>query len=76
MMKEIVAWHVQLKTEVTIPELTLEHQAVANYSADSITVPPLVFNNFMRFLCYHQLGIVQEEQSMLQELSILVTIWQ
>ena len=72
MMKEIVAWPVQLCIDVTIPELTLEHQAAANHSTDSIIVPPLVFTNFMYFLCYHNMGIVHQAHSVLQELSILV----
>ena len=71
-MKEIVAWPVQLKTNVTIPELTLEHQAAESHSTDYIIVPPLVFTNFMCFLCYKQLGRAQEAESTLQELSILV----
>ena len=33
MMKEIVAWEVELETDVTIPELTLEHQAAENHSS-------------------------------------------
>ena len=57
---------------MTIPELTLEHQAAANHSVDSILIPPLVFTDFTYFLCYHHMGMVQEAQSMLQELSILV----
>ena len=31
MMKEIVAWPVELGTNVTIPEMTLEHHAAANH---------------------------------------------
>ena len=42
MMTEIVAWSVQLQTDVTIPELTLEHQAADNHSVDDITIPPYV----------------------------------
>ena len=72
MMKEIVAWVVELETDMTIRELTLEHQAAANHSVDGIVVPPLVFTNFMYFLCYHHMGMVNKAQSMLQELSILV----
>ena len=72
MMKEIVAWAVELETGLAIPELTLEHQAADNYTDDLIFIPPLVFTNFMYFLCYHHMGIFHEAQSMLQELSILV----
>ena len=72
MMKEIVAWNVQLETCVTIPELTLENLSAANHSTDGIIIPPLVFTNFMSFLCYHHMGMFHEAQSMLQELSILV----
>ena len=72
MMKEIVAWAVLLETGVTIPELTLEHQAAANHSTDHTPVPPLVFTNFVYILCYYHMGIVRDAQSMLQELSILV----
>ena len=72
MMKEIVAWPLQLETVVTIPELKLEHQAGVNHSTDGITIPPLVFTDFMSFLCYHHMEIVHQTQSMLQELSILV----
>ena len=72
MMKEIVAWPIQLVTDVTIPELTLEHQAATNHSTDLTPVPPLVFTNFMCFLCYHHMETVHEAQSMLQELLILV----
>ena len=72
MMKEIVAWPVQLKTDVTIPELALEHQAADNHSVDYLIVPPLVFANFMCFLSYQQMERVQEAGSMLQELSILI----
>ena len=72
MMKEIVAWPVELSTGVTIPELTLEHQAAANQSTDNLIVPPLVFTNFMCFLCYQLLGRAHEAESKLQELSILV----
>ena len=72
MMKEIVAWPVVLKTDVTIPELTLEHQAAASHSIYHIIVPPLVFTNFLCFLCYQQTGRIQEAGSALQELSILV----
>ena len=72
MMKEIVAWPVELMTDVTIPELTLEHQAAENHSVDGIYIPPLVSTNFMYFLCYHHMGMANNAQSMLQELSILV----
>ena len=72
MMKEIVAWNVELVTDVTIPELTLEHQAAENHSTDYIIVPPLLFTDFMMFLCYHHMGMVRNAQSTLQELSILV----
>ena len=71
-MKEILAWAVELMTDVTIQELTLEHQATDNEYLDLIAVPPLVFTNFISFLCYHHMGMVHEAQSMLQELSILV----
>ena len=72
MMKEIVAWPVTLRTDVTIPELTLEHQAAENHSVDSIIVPPIVFTNFMCFLCYQQLRRIHEAESVLEELSIIV----
>ena len=72
MMKEIVAWNVVLETDVTIPELALEHQAAASHSFSSTFVPPLVFTNFMCFLCYHHMKIAEEAQSMLQELTMLV----
>ena len=72
MMREVVAWEVELKTDVTIPELTLEHQAATSHSTDVIFVPPLVFTSFMCFLCYQQLGRAHEAESTLQELSILV----
>ena len=72
MMREVVAWPVDLRTDVTIPELTLEHQAAANHSTSRIDVPPLVFTDFMFFLCYHHMGMVGKAQSMFQELSILI----
>ena len=72
MVKEIFAWPVELKTGVTIPELTLEHQAATNHSTDQIAVPPLVFINYMCILCYHHMVMVHEAQSVLQELSILI----
>ena len=72
MMKDIVTWPVELVGDVTIPEMTLEHQAAAHHSVDCIAVPPLVFIDFMFFLCYHHIGMVRNAQSMLQELSILV----
>ena len=72
MKKEIVAWTVELRTDMTIQELTLEHQAANRHLLDLIVVPPLVFTNFMCFLCYHHMGMANEAQSMLQELSILV----
>ena len=72
MMKEIVAWPVQLRSNVTLPELTLVHQAAANHSLDHIIIPPLVFTNFLCFLCYEHTEMVLDAQSMLQELSFLV----
>ena len=72
MVKDFVAWNVELETGVTIPELTLEHLAATNHSTDSITVPPLVLTNFMCFLCYHHMKTAEEAQSMLQELTMLV----
>ena len=72
MMKEIVAWYVELETGMTKPELTLEHRAAASHSTDLIPIPPLVYINFMCFLCYQHMGMVQEAQSMLQELLILI----
>ena len=72
MMKEIVAWDININTGVTIPELTLESQSTTSQSVKGITIPPLVFTNFMCFLCYHQIGSFNEAQSMSQELSILV----
>ena len=72
MMKEIVPWDAELKTDVTIPELTLEHQAAYDHSTDHTAVSLLVFTNFMFFLCYLHMGIVQDAQSVLQELSVLV----
>ena len=72
MMREIVAWPVALFANVTIPELTLEHEAADNHSVDGIPIPPLVFTDFMCFLCYHHMRIVHKVQSMLQELLILV----
>ena len=72
MIKEIVAFDVELNTDMTIPELTLEHQVAANFSSDMLVVPPLVFTNFMYYLCYRKMEKYQEAQSMLQELSILV----
>ena len=72
MMKEIVAWEVELSTDMTVRELTLEHQAPASQPTDVIVVPPLVFTNFLCFLSYHHMGTIREAQSMLQELSILV----
>ena len=71
-MKEMFAWAVELKTEMTIQELTLEHQAANRHLLDLIVVPPLVFTNFMSFLCYQHMGMFQEAQSLLQEISILV----
>ena len=72
MMKEIVSWPVALRSNVTIPELTLEHQSAANHSLDHITVPPLVFTDFMSFLCYHHMEMASEAGALLQGLSILV----
>ena len=72
MMREIVAMEIELRTDVTLPELTLEHQAAENRSTDDIIVPPLVFTNVMCFLCYQQLGRGHEAEFTLQELSILV----
>ena len=72
MMEEIVAWLVELRSDVTIPELTLEHQSAVSHSVDVIAVPPLVLVNFMFFLCYQQIRKNQEAGSMLQELSIVV----
>ena len=72
MMKDIVVWVVKIITDITIPELILENQAAACRSTDEILVPPLVFANFMYFLCYHHMNLVPEAQSVLQELSILV----
>ena len=72
MMKEIVAFILELVTAVTIPELILEHGAALSHSVDSIPVPPLVFTIFLCFCCYHKMLMVSESTSMLQELSILV----
>ena len=72
MMKEIVAWPVHLCAKLTLPELTVEHQAAENHSVDNLIVSPLVFTNFMCFLCYQPLGRIHEAKSTLQELSILV----
>ena len=72
MMKEIVALAIQLMSGVTIPELTLEHQAAVNHSTAEIIVPPLVFTNFMYFLSNHHMGMVHQAQSLFQELLILV----
>ena len=72
LMKEIVAWPVELRTKVTIPELTLEHQVAANHSTNLLAVPPLVFTNFLCFLCYYHAELIQEAQSVIQELSSLV----
>ena len=47
----------------------LQHE---NHSVDGIYIPPLVSTNFMYFLCYHHMGMANNAQSMLQELSILV----
>ena len=70
MMEEIVAWDVQLRTEVTIPELLLELDSAAILNLTS--VPPLMYTNFMCFLCYHHMGLLYKAQSMLQELTMLV----
>ena len=71
-MKEIVAWPIQLNTVITIPELLIEHEAAANLSTDYIIMPPLVLTNFMTFLCYHHMQRSQESRSALQELIMLV----
>ena len=72
MMKEIVAWPIELNADVTIQELALEHQAAYNYSVEKFCIPPLVFTKFAYFLCYHHMTMVQEAESALQELTILV----
>ena len=72
MMKEIIAWDVELCTVVTIPELTLEHKAADSHDINCIAIPPLVFANLMCFLCNQQMRRIQEARSALQELSILV----
>ena len=72
MMKEIVAWPVNLNTNITIPELSLEHHAAANHSTDKLLIPPLVMTNFLSFLSYHYMQKIQESRSALQELTMLV----
>ena len=72
MLKEIVAWPVELKTDITLPELSLEHQAATNHSSDLIIIPPLVLTYFLSFLCFHYMQRIQESRSALQELTMLV----
>ena len=72
MMKEIVAWPFNLYTIITVPELSLEHQAAANHSVDELIMPPLVLTNFMSFLCYYCMQKIQDSRSALHELTMLV----
>ena len=72
MMKEIVAWPVEIKIDVAIPELRLKSLVAVKHSLYVIGKPPLVFTKFICFLCYHRKEMVHEAQSMLQGLSILV----
>ena len=72
MMKEVVTWPIELGTEITLPELSLEHQAADNHSSDGILIPPLVLTNFLSFLCYHYIQRIQESRLSLQELTMLV----
>ena len=72
MMKEIVAWPIPLNSDITLPELSLEHQAAVNHSTDLIIIPPLVLTNFLSFLCCHYMHRIQDSRSALQELTMLV----
>ena len=72
MMKEIVAWPVELKTDITLPELSLEHYAGGNRFIDLIVMPPLVLTNLLSFLCYYYMHMIQESKSALHELTMLV----
>ena len=71
-MKEIVVWPVQLNTNITVPELSLEHQAATNHFTDNLLMPPLVMTNFLSFLSYHYLQKIRDSRSALQELTMLV----
>ena len=72
MMKEIVALPVELKRDITLPELLLEHHAAANHAADHIIIPPLVLTKFMSFLYYHYMQRIDESKLALHELTMLV----
>ena len=72
MMKEIVAWPIELETCITMPELSLEHNAAANHSMDILSMPPLVLTNFLLFLCYFHIQNWHDGRLALQDLAALV----
>ena len=73
MMKEIVAWPIELVDPViTLPELLMEHHAAANHSTKRFMMPPLVMTNFVLFLCYYYVKNWIEARIYLRDLAALV----
>ena len=72
MMKEIVAWPIELKQNISITELIPEHQSAMKLYVDIIIIPPLVFVHFMSFLCHYRMQDVRMATSVLHDLCDLL----
>ena len=72
MMKEIVAWPVVIKQNISITELNPEHYSAKLVATDHIVIPPLVLAHFLSFLCHYNMQNFQMATSVLHDLHILL----